>query len=72
MRGFFAPGLAHVLPEQAGEQEAGGYGFAFAYAAVGVAQGAMKEGVAGALHGKAEQRVDAFVDAEFLQLGNAG
>lgn len=39
VRGFFAPGLAHVLPEQAGE----GYGLS-AYAAVGVAQGAEKKG----------------------------
>ena len=72
LRGALLPEGAHVLPEQAGEQEAGGDGLAFGHAAVGVLQGGSHERLLRALHGQIQQGVDALGQAEFFELLHAG
>ena len=61
-----------VLPQHTGEQKARRNGFAFLHAAVGVGQGGQHKGRVAALHHHVQQRVDAFGQAQLLELLDGG
>ena len=64
------PAVAHVGPEHAGQQKAGGYRFALTHAAVGVVQHSVDQRQRCALDHQIKQRIDAARHAQGLQLRN--
>ena len=66
------PSLPNIMPKQARQQKAGRHRFAFGHAAIGVFERGLHKRVFDALHGQRQQRIDAVLQAQFLQLRNTG